>query len=91
MHINQNSNYVQKQKTTRKHLTGAEKMKKNYLCLSPEEVERNSQLQGMAISFLRTPFKRLVAFFKIEVSFLQCTHQDAKNSTRTTSDLLPPG
>jgi hypothetical protein len=45
----------------------------------------------MAISFLRTPFKRLVAFFKIEVSFLQCTHQDAKNSTRTTSDLLPPG
>jgi hypothetical protein len=22
---------------------------------------------------------------------LQCTHQDAKNSTRTTSDLLPPG
>jgi hypothetical protein len=54
-------------------------------------VERTSQLHGMAIGSLRTPFKKHVAFFKIGASFLQCAHQDMKNSTRTTSDLLPQG
>jgi hypothetical protein len=61
------------------------------MCLSPVEVERTSQLHGMAIGSLRTPFKKHVAFFKIGASFLQCAHQDMKNSTRTTSDLLPQG
>jgi hypothetical protein len=45
----------------------------------------------MAIGSLRIPFGRLVAFFKIGITFLQCAHQDAKNSMRTTSDLQPPG
>jgi hypothetical protein len=45
----------------------------------------------MAIGSLRTPFRKHVAFFKIGASFLQCAHQDMKNSTITTSDLLPQG